>query len=123
MDGGDRLTQAFAALLLCGVAYVAVRTLLAERSGEDPRQAARGAFRVLAPGLFVGAIVLFVLLVLGAVVTVVLVLALLGFITGENSYDVAGLAVLLGGAVFLVVTVAGALRWGVRRMRSSRPTG
>ena len=121
MDGGDRLTQAFGALLLGGVAYVAIRTLRAERRGEDARQAARSAFRVLAPGLFVGALALFVLSVFGAVVTVVLILALLGFMTGESGYDAAGLAVLLGGAVFLVVTVAGALRWGVRRIKRSRP--
>lgn len=77
---------------------------------------------MLAPGLFAGALVLFVLLVFSAVVTVVLILALLGFMTGEGGYDAAGLAVLLGGAVFLVVTVAGAFRWGgVRRIKQPRP--
>ena len=122
MDGGDRLTQASAALLLCGVAYVAGRALLAERRGADARQAARAAFRILAPGLFVGALALFVFVVFAAVATVVLILALLGLVTGESGYDAAGLAVLLGAAVFLVVTVAGALGWGVRRIRRSRPS-
>ena len=116
MDGGDRLTQAGAGLLLCGVAYVATRALLAERRGEDGGQAASAGFRVLAPGLFVGAVVLYVVVVLLAVTTVVLILAFLGYLTGEDGYDIAGLAVLLGTAVLLVLTVAGVLRWGVRRI-------
>jgi uncharacterized membrane protein len=120
VDGGDRLTRAVAALLLCGVAFVAIRTLVAERRGEDARQATRAAFRVLAPGLFVGAVVLYVVVVFLAVAIVVLVLALLGFMTGEDGYDDAGSAVLLGTAVLLVVTVGGAIQWGVRRLRRSR---
>jgi uncharacterized membrane protein len=120
MDGGDRLTQAVAALLLCGVAFVAVRALLAEQRGEDGGQAARGAFRVLAPGLFAAGVVLFVVVVFLAVVTVVLILSLLGYMTGEDRYSNVGNAVLLATAVFIVVTVGGAVRWGITRFRRSR---
>ena len=120
MDGGDRLTQLVAALLLSCVAFVAIRTLLAERRGGEPPPAIRAAFRFLAPGLFVGGVVLFIVVVFLAVSTVVLVLALLGYMTGEDGYDNAGSAVLLATAVFLVVTVGGAIQWGIRRIRRSR---
>ena len=123
MDGGDRLTQAVAALVLCCVSFVAIRALLAERRGEDAGQAARGAFRALAPGLFVGAVLLYIVVVFLAVATVVLILALLGYMTGEDGYHTAGWAVLLGTAVLIVVTVGGALQWGVRRLRRSRAAG
>ena len=123
MDGGDRLTMAAAAILLCCVGYVAIRTLAAERRGEDPSQAARSGFRTLAPGVFVGALGLFVFGVFAAVSTVVLILVFLGALTGEDGYDGALLAVLVGGAVFLVVTVGAALRWGIGRIRRSRSDG
>jgi hypothetical protein len=119
MDGGDRLTQAGAGLLLSGVAYIAIRALLAERRAEDGGQAARAGFRVLAPGLFVGGVLVFVVVVLLAVAMVAMILGLLGYMTGEEGYDNAALALLLGTAVLLVVTVAGAIRWG-RRIRRSR---
>ena len=123
MDGGDRLTQAVAGLLLCGVAFVTVRALLAERRGDDPRQAARGAFRILAPGLFVGAVGLFAFLVFAALSTLFLIFAVLHLLTRESAYEAGALVILIGGALFLVVTVVGALWWGVRRLRSSRTGG
>src|SRR5688572_28417550 len=99
MDGGDRLTQSVAAALLCAVAYVVVRALLAERSGQDTRQAASGAFRVLAPGLFVGAVGLFAFVVFAAVSTLFVIFAFLHFLTGESGYQAGALVVLIGGAV------------------------
>jgi len=70
MDGGDRTTQVLAILLLWGVAFVVIRTWLAGRRGEDPRQAAVGAFRTLKPGLFVGAVGLLAYVLFAAVSTV-----------------------------------------------------
>jgi uncharacterized membrane protein len=123
MDGGDRLTQVFAGLLLCGVAYVTVRAMLADRRGDDPRQAARAALSILAPALFVGGVLLFIVVVFLAVVTVVVILSLLGYMTGEDRYDSAANALLLGTAVALVVTVGAVIRWGLGRIRRSRAPG
>lgn len=125
MDGGDRLTQAFAALLVCGVAFVVIRTWIARRRGEDTRQAAVGAFRTLKPGLFVGAVSLFAYLMFAAISTVIFVLAFLWFLTGEDGYSTAALAVMIGGLSVLVGGVVWALRWGFKRVRrtaAARPS-
>ena len=123
MDGGDRITQAFAGVLLCGVAYVMARALLAEQRGEDAGQAARGAVRFLAPGLFVGAVGLVAFLVFAALSTVVFLFAVLHLMTGEAAYGTGALVALIGGAVLLIAIVVGALWWGVKRLRTSRARG
>jgi hypothetical protein len=119
------MTQVLAMLLLCGVASVVVRTLLADRRGDDPRAAAVRAFRTLGPGLFVGAVGLVAFLVFAAASTVIFILAVLEVLTGDANYGAAALAVFIGGTAVLVAGVAGALWWGVkgfRRTAAARPS-
>ena len=125
MDGGDRLTQVFAALLLCGVAFVVTRAFVAGRRGEDPSQAAKGAFETLKPGLFIGGVGLFAFLIFAAFSSVIVILAILQFVTGDDNYGTAALAVFIGGIVVLVGGVVWALRWGFKRVRrtaAARPS-
>ncbi len=119
---GSRSIAALLALLLLGaVAYVVVRSLNARRRGEQVGPAAASAMRTVGPPLVLAVVGLVALSIFAAVGALILLVAVLSALGGDD--DGAGALVLLwiSGMGVLLIAIVGAVAWGlVRILRSGR---
>ena len=119
--GGRTVVRVLAVLLLCAVAFVVVRSLVAHSRGEDVRRAALSSFRAVAPPLVIAGAGVVALAIFIAVAGLVLgMAAIISLIGGADGLGTIFLAFLVG-VVVLGAVVVGAVTWGlVRAVRSSR---
>lgn len=121
-NGDSRAVKVVAAfVLLVAVGSVVGSALVPERRGEDVRRAAAGALRAVSPPLVLAVVGLVALSISAAVAGVVLFIAIIAAIFGDE--ETAGnlfLLLIAGGAV-VFLTFRRRPRLGTGRRRALRP--
>ena len=119
-SGGSRTLEILAAgLVLAAVTFVLVRAALAHRRGEDAGQAAAGALKAVGPPVLLAVFGLVVLTVLAGLFGIIVILVLVSWAGGEADLGGQALLIVVAGVVIVLVTVVGAVVWGITRILRS----